>query len=208
MNKLRLSLLVVSIFNLIACGEGTPAAEEANTATVDTPAAPPATTDEMKATKKPKSYTSITEMIEDGGEYAADNNTFKIVSNNPLHIQISNIVMPSQSVEELKKTSMHAIVYVAYNAFASTNIKEITITSVPIIYDGATSKNLGFKEEARYTATIKKEKAQQLMLKRIGTSNFADLLGDGDFANSPSPAFDKLKSEDTIEEVLNELKQK
>ncbi len=208
MKKLKLSLTVITILNFIACGEGTTAVNETSTEIVDTATAPPPATDESKSTKKHSFYPSITALIDSSGDYASDNGTFKIISNSPLHIQISNIAMPSQSVEELKKMSMHGIVYVAYDAFASTNIKEITITSVPIIYDGANSKNLGFNESARYTATIKKERARQVMQQRIGTSNFDDLLGNGEFLNSPSPEFDKLKSEDTIEEVLNQLREK
>jgi len=212
MIKLKLSLTVIAILNFIACGETTTSAEEANASTptpnteiVDTAAGPSPGTNEANS-KKHAFYTSIAALIDGSSDYASENGTFKIISNNPLHIQISNIAMPSQSLDELKKTAMHGIVYVAYDAFASTNINEIKITSVPIVYDGAKNKNLGFAESARYTATIKKERARQVMQQRIGTSNFDDLLGNGEFLNSPSPAFEKLKSEDTIEEVLNQLR--
>jgi hypothetical protein len=215
MNKLKLSLTVITILNFIACVEGTANVEEARATTpdagteiVDTAASASPAAEEGKPVKKHAFYPSITAMIDSAGDYASDNGTFKIISNDPLHIQISNIAMPSQSIDELKKTAMHGIVYVAYDAFASTNIKEITITSVPIVYDGATSKNLGFVESARYTATIKKERARKVMQQRIGTSYFDDLLGNGEFLNSPSPAFEKLKSEDTIEEVLSQLMEK
>jgi hypothetical protein len=164
----------------------------------------------MSSRKKHSSYTSIAEMMEDDYGYASDNGTFKIISKQPLHIQISQIVMPSMSGEEMKDMSLEGLIYITYMTFATTPIEEITITSVPMVYDGATSTNLGFFESGRYTISINKEKARQVMLRICGTSDFDDLLGyeDGNgqiMEDSPTPSFDKLKSTDTNGKVFKLL---
>lgn len=155
-------------------------------------------------------YATIAEMMEDDYGYASDNGTFKIISRKPLQIQISQILIPSMSDEEMKALSLEGLIYIAYMTFATTPIEVIAITSVPMVYDGATSKHLGFNESARYTITIDKEKARQVMLKICGTSNFDDLLGYSEngkyLADSPTPIFEKLKSTDTSEEVFKLLK--
>src|SRR5687767_7829270 len=107
MKKFNFLLTVITILNVVACGEGLTSTKDASASTpdpgteiVDTVAASPAT-DEANPSKKHAFYSSITALIDSSGDYASDNGTFRIISNNPLHIQISNIAMPSQSVEEL-----------------------------------------------------------------------------------------------------------
>lgn len=160
---------------------------------------------------KHKFYASISEMVEELGDFSSENGTFKIISQSPLHIQISNQTDKNGKKELMKKIAMQEIVYVAYEAFATTNISKITITSVPSDIDEFTNNHkLVFINEAATTITITKEKARQVMQSHLGTTNFDDMIGvhvgDSYFAESPSPLLDKLKAEATIEQVINELK--
>jgi hypothetical protein len=204
MNYFKTLCIFVVALNLYACEASTEKKTNTDSAVENTT---------TTAKKAHTIYPTISAMIDSSGDYASDNGTFKIISENPLHIQISKIVMPDTPIDELKKGAMEGIVYIAYQAFASTGIKDITITAVPLIYDATNDKKLGFSEPARYTATISRDKAQEVMQKIVGITNFDDLLGydagEGQYvADSPAPAFEKLKSEDTIEEVLALLTKK
>jgi hypothetical protein len=168
---------------------------------------------EVSGKKGHSVYPSISAMIDSSGDYASDNGTFQIISENPLHIRISRISMPEVSLDQLKYEAKEGIVYIAYTAFASTDIEEITITAVPKMYDAANNKDLGFNKQASYTATINRDIAQKVMQKIAGVNKFDDLLGEdvGNgvyFPDSPNDAFEKLKSEKNIDEVLSMLTNK
>lgn len=214
MKPLTTILFFAAICNLCSCADTEASFENSSSGTTTETIVESSKENQdthVEVTKLPmRKYSTISEMVEDLGDYSADNNTFKVVSEKPLHIRISKMAMPGMQTEELQKMSMSAIIYNAYQAFASTDIEEIKITAVPINFDPESSKLKGFNTSARYTVDINKEKARQVMQKIVGVSNFEDLLGvDGEngqyFENSPNKLFDKLKSEDTAEEVLREL---
>ena len=155
-------------------------------------------------------YQTIAAMIDSSGDFASDNGTFKILSESPLHIQISEITLDGMPNEQIKQETLKNIVYIAYQAFATTEIESLIITSVPLIFDTEKQEIIGYNDNFKTTLTIDRNKAKKVMEQFVGLTDFDDLLGvdagEGQyFPDSPSPKFDKLKSIDTIESVIKAL---
>lgn len=155
-------------------------------------------------------YPTVSAMIDSSGDFSSDNGTFKILSESPLHIQISEITMNGTPDEQIKQETLKNIVYIAYQMFATTEIESVTITSIPLFFDTEKHKSIGFNDNFKTTLTISKDNAKKVMEQFVGLTDFDDLLGaDGGngqyFPDSPSPKFDKLKSLDTIESVIKAL---
>ena len=112
--------------------------------------------------------------------------------------------------EQIKQETLKNIVYIAYQTFATTEIESLTITSVPLIFDSEKQEPIGYNDNFKTTLIIDRNKAKKVMEQFVGLTDFNDLLGadGGDglyFPDSPSPKFDKLKSIDTIENVIKAL---
>jgi len=155
-------------------------------------------------------YPTVAAMIDSSGDFSSDNGTFKILSESPLHIQISEITMDGMPDEQIKQETLKNIVYIAYQTFATTEIESLTITSVPLIFDTEKQKTIGYNDNFKTTLTVDRNKAKKVMEQFVGLTDFDELLGadGGDsqyFPDSPSPKFEKLKSIDTIEKVIKAL---
>lgn len=158
-----------------------------------------------------KHYESVMEMVEDRNDFSTEDGTLKLISKSPLHIQISHQEDKNQDVNRMKRVAMQYLISNAYAAFACTDVSKVTITSVPSDMDEfINNQKLVFLNAAAVTVTITRDKARQVMQSRVGTSNFDDMLGitvgKSYFADSPSPLLNKLKAEDTVEDVISELK--
>jgi hypothetical protein len=156
-------------------------------------------------------YQTVTAMLDSSGDFSSDNGTFKILSESPLHIQISEITLDARPDEQIKQETLKNIVYIAYQTFATTEIESLSITSVPLMFDTEKQELIGYNDNFKTTLTIDRKKAKMVMEQFVGLTDFDDLLGmdTGEglyFPNSPSPKFDKLKSIDTIENVINALR--
>jgi hypothetical protein len=155
-------------------------------------------------------YPTVSAMIDSSGDFSSDNGTFKVLSESPLHIQISEITMNGTPDEKIKQETLKNIVYIAYQTFATTEIDSLTITSIPLIFDTEKQKPIGYDNNFKTTLTINRDKAKKVMEQFVELTDFDDLLGaDGGnglyFPDSPSPKFEKLKSVDTIESVIKAL---
>jgi hypothetical protein len=158
-----------------------------------------------------KHYTSVMEMVEDRNDFTTEDGTLKLISKSPLHIQISTQEDKNQDVNRMKRVSSQFLVSTAYAAFACTDISKITITSVPCDVDEYIQHHkIALLHAAAVTVTITREKARQVMQSHVGTSNFDDMLGipvgNSYSADSPSPLLLKLKAEETIDKLIQELK--
>lgn len=161
--------------------------------------------------KTHKHYASVMEMAEDRNDFSTEDGTLKLISQSPLHIQISAQDYKIQDVNRMRKVASQYLVSTAYAAFACTDISKITITSVPCDMDEYIQNHkIVLLNAAAVTVTITREKARQVMQSHVGTSNFDDMLGiavgESYSADSPSPLLNKLKAEETIDKIIQELK--
>lgn len=151
-------------------------------------------------------YGTVIEMLEAAHDYEGHN--LEILSENPLHIRVSSDFVKGDSKQNMIEQTKRDIIYVAFQAFAETNIDKITVTSIPIIrenfnpnlpYDGKLQNDL------KQTKTITKEQALAILEKYIKTKSFKDLYQLNGTLYLPSDKFDLLKF-GQLENVYNDLK--
>jgi hypothetical protein len=63
-------------------------------------------------------------------DYLIEDGSFKVIQNNPLHIQLSPKIFNSDSEDIIEAIINRAFLYGVYRSFAFTTIDNITITTV------------------------------------------------------------------------------
>lgn len=80
---------------------------------------------------QPLQFASVSEMIEDRGDYAAENETFKLLSTSPLKIQLAPDVVPGDLPENMQREVRRAALYAVYRTFVHTNAKKVEVVAIP-----------------------------------------------------------------------------
>tara|TARA_R110002050_G_scaffold300660_1_gene471268 strand:- start:1949 stop:2746 length:798 start_codon:yes stop_codon:yes gene_type:complete len=151
-------------------------------------------------------YVTVIDMLNKNGDYVDHN--FEVISESPLHVRVSTDFVNGDSEKNMIEQTKRDIIYVAFQAFAGTDIQQITVTSFPIIresfnpnlpYDGQQKQNL------KQTKTITREQALAILEKYIKTKSFNDLYQLNGTLYLPNDKFNLLKS-GQLENVFNELK--
>lgn len=122
-----------------------------------------------------KMFNSIDDVIEDIGEYDAE--TYKIISEAPLHIQISPMVIPNDFEETKKIVAIQDLIMVSFYVIAHSDINEITVTSVPTEYDVVEKKYLGLIEEYSITKTLTRQAGLEYLRSELSISSYNELFG-------------------------------
>jgi hypothetical protein len=166
---------------LIACQ---PSEEAKETSSIDTTPAQQAQNQVVKQPQQElvrpplKQYRDVAAMIEDTDEYHQKNGTFKIISQQPLHIQVSTLTYDGDLDETIRQQVIQDIIYVGFRTFAQTDENEIKITSLPLKGDNPKHKDLDYLQEFKQTATLKRNKAKAILEKYYGHSDFTKLFGE------------------------------
>ena len=195
-------------FSICSCNDNTKNAKTDTEQTTQKPV-------ETSASTIPSKYATVFGLIDTSADFSIEKGTYKIISKDPIHIQISSKVMEGDLDKVIKGLTKKDFVYVAFDAFARTNIDKITITSIPLKTDLNNPQAKGtYLEKYKVSATVTRDKAKSIMEKYIKTSNFDDLMG-GDLNGKKemfmsSPLFDQLKSlnDDFVIHVFDDLTQK
>ncbi len=150
-------------------------------------------------------YSTVLEMLNAAGDYSGHN--LEKLTDNPLHIRVSKDFIKGETENLMIEQTKRDIIYVAFQAFAETNVDEITITSIPVLrndfnpnkpYDGKLLNNL------KLSKTITRENALKILEKYIKTNSFKDLYQLDGTMYLPSDKFDLLKFSQ-LENVFNDL---
>lgn len=160
-------------------------------------------------------YRDITSLIEAIGEYDKQNGTFKLISQKPLHIQVSTPTYNGDLEETIADQVKRDIVYVGFRVFAQTNIEEIKITSLPLKWDNPKIKDFDYIQELKQTVTLKRNRAKKILEKYYGHSDFTQLFGETvDGAYKPEVPNMQIKrmmyndlGEPTLDKVFTQLQQ-
>ena len=120
-------------------------------------------------------FKSVEAMIEEFSDYSVSNKTFKILKNEPLHIQLSPRVVKSDPSNVIELEVKRAVIYGVYRTFVHTNEGSITVTAIPreINFDNKKEKYL---KEFKRTISITREKALELLKKNIKVKSFSQLV--------------------------------
>lgn len=83
------------------------------------------------ATLKPMHFDDVPAMIDDFGDYAADNNTFELISSQPLTIRLSPSVISGEPAENAESEVRRAGLYGVYRTLIHTDAQAVTVQVVP-----------------------------------------------------------------------------
>ena len=158
---------------------------------------------ELKAPDFPR-YNSVLDMLIASSDYTEEAKTLKVLSNDPLHIQVAKETVDGDTKELINEIVKRNIVYVSLQAFAQTDIKSIKITSLPLKLKSDFTFD-SYLDNYQITATITKEKADKVLKKYLNTTDYKKLFQL--FENQifvPSNDFEKLKHSD-LNDVFNDL---
>lgn len=149
-----------------------------------------------------KKYSSVKAMLEDAHDFSIEQGTLKLINNNEsdLHIQVSKPTIENEPDKVIIETVKRDIIYVAFQAFAQTSINKITITSVPIDFNNQKK----YYNTYRQTVTVTRNKADQIMQKEFGTTDYSILFADLNGIQVPSENFDQMKFEN-LDRIYSEL---
>lgn len=150
-------------------------------------------------------YETVLGMLEEAHDYEEHN--LELFTEKPLHIRVSNDYLRGESEQKMIEQTKRDIIYVAFQAFAKTNIDSIIVTSIPIIrkdfnpnlpYDGKMQNNL------KQTKTITREQALEILEKYAKTKSFKDLYQLNGTMYLPNDKFSLLRF-GQLENVYGEL---
>ncbi|MDK1034755.1 hypothetical protein QMS71_09410 [Cronobacter sakazakii] len=141
----------------------------------------------------PEQFKNINELMENYNDYPTynvDGNdfpSFNVVSQKPLHIQISPQTLSGSSAQEVKYESDKAAIYAAYRTLYQTPAERVKITVLPISITPQPRK-VEYIEEGKYDFNITKKQAINLLRKHSNILNADQLMSaDGEW----STAFEK-----------------
>jgi len=124
-----------------------------------------------------KMFDSIDEVIDYFGEHDVESNTYKVISEEPLRIQISPKVLPNDLPRVIKSLTNQDLIMISFFTLAHTDINEITIISVPAEYDLLNDKFIRFVEEYSITKTLTREAGLEYIKTELGISSYSELSG-------------------------------
>ena len=156
-----------------------------------------------------KQYPDVSAMIAATGDYDKENGTFKIISQKPLHIQVSTLTYEGDLEQTIAEQVKRDIVFVGFRTFAQTDIDEIKITSYPLRGDNENKKDFDFIQKYKQTATLTRNKAKAVLEKYYGHTDFSKLFGetvDGTFMPEvPNMQIKRMMYNDMGKPTLDEV---
>jgi hypothetical protein len=153
-------------------------------------------------------FKTVAAMIESFGDYSEEGRTFKVISKNPLHIQLSPVVGETESPQVMQNTTKMTALYGLFRAFIHTPCEQITVTAFPktlVVGDGTAGDYL---KQYSFTVTATRKKALEVLQLFFPGKTFTDLV---DRENQRTKIFDALSYPDQgspgMDAVLARLKE-
>lgn len=124
---------------------------------------------------QPLQFKSVADMIEDRGDYAEENGSFKLVSAKPLKIQLAPTVVPGDAPENVQRELRRAALYGVYRTFAHTNADAVSVTVVPreVTLNPVTSKLL---KAPSVRVSVTREQAMKAAGQLVKANSASDLI--------------------------------
>ncbi|QTM01911.1 hypothetical protein [Mannheimia sp. ZY171111] len=226
MKKQLLSATLITLF-LASCGDETPATTENQATTQTTEQSQPVEKTEKKIkatlpedalkddgfafTKNEKGtviFEKVVDLFEYMGDYSLEDKDLKIVSQNPLHIQIFERVAGDNAdvIDELQYKLIRDI----YKVFSHTAVNEFTLEVIPV--DAKTEKTTKQLAKITQKAKLNREKALEILQAFSAMTSFDDTVSFDENAEytviglDKSKAFDKFNTTNLRPQIAKALK--
>lgn len=82
--------------------------------------------------EEPQQFATVSEMIEDRADFSEELGTYKLISANPLHIQLAAQVVANDLPEVVLSEVQRAAIYGVYRTFIHTDADKVRVTAVPM----------------------------------------------------------------------------
>lgn len=152
-------------------------------------------------------FKTVAAMIESFGDYSEEGRTFKVLSKNPLHIQLSPVVVGTESPQVMQNTTKMTALYGLFRAFIHTPCDKITVTAFPKTLVGGDGTAGDYLKQYSFTVEATRKKALQVLQSFFPGKAFADLV---DAEDQRTKIFDALSYPDQgspgMDAVLERLK--
>lgn len=148
---------------------------------------------EQKVNEQPSAefikYPTVVQMLNESYDFTEEEGSLKVLSKQgkPLHVQVSKPIVDGDLDKVIEEQTMRDIVYVAFQAFAQTDINELTISSVPMKGKGK------YLDQYKLTLTVSRDNAVSILKKYLNTENFQTLFRLEGTIWLPSENFSVLK---------------
>lgn len=119
---------------------------------------------------------SVVEMIEDRGDYAVETRTFKLISEDPLHIQLSPSVSPADEPKYVQEDARRTLIYGIYRTFIHTDVDKVRVTSIPLEIVDLQSYKTRYLEDQKIELEIDRDGALNAVKAFLPVNAFADLV--------------------------------
>ncbi|HWM24473.1 MAG TPA: hypothetical protein VNP98_06590 [Chthoniobacterales bacterium] len=140
-------------------------------------------------------YPTVQKLMEEAAtNYSNEEGTFKVISNHPLHIQISPLIPLKSPSDWIESTVHQEAVQTVFEAFIHTPVNALTITVLPKTWEdsGKTGAPL---TEFRVSLSVTRKRALALLNRYFPGKGFEDLVGTQDGGpDMPTKVFDALSS--------------
>ena len=80
---------------------------------------------------QPQQFGTVSEMVEDFGDFSAENGTFAVLSEQPLQVRFAATVVPGDLPENVNREVRRAALYGVYRTFLHTTAESVQVTAVP-----------------------------------------------------------------------------
>jgi len=124
-----------------------------------------------------KTFPSVEIMMIKFNDYLIEDGSFKVIQNNPLHIQLSPKIFNSDPEDIIEAIINRGFLHGVYRSFAFTNIDNITITVVPI--EGKLMERTSvplYKKTLSKTLSITRTEALRIIQTYIDISKISELF--------------------------------
>lgn len=153
-------------------------------------------------------FENIVDLFEYMGDYSLEDKDLKIVSQNPLHIQIFESVMGNDegSIDDLQ----YKLVRDIYKVFTHTNVNEFTLEVIPV--DSKTEKTTKQLAKITQKAKLNRDKALEILQAFSAMKSFDDTVSFDENAEytviglDKSKAFDKFNTTNLRPRIAKALK--
>lgn len=182
---------------LIGCSED----KHTNAEKKDEPAIVQVATVESSETSEFTKYPTVIQMLNESHDFTEEDGSLKILSKEEknIHIQVSKLIFDGDQEKIIKEQTMRDIVYVAFQAFAQTDINSLTISSVPMKEKG------NYINKYKLTLTVSRENAKNILKEYLNTEDFKTLFNLEGTIWIPSENFNVLTFKN-LNDVFSKLK--
>jgi len=143
----------------------------------------------------PTRFSHVRLAINSFHDYTEDRGTFRVISKDPLHIQLSPLVVPNDFPETIEELLRRSMLYGIFRTFIHTDADAITVTVVPLeINLKADTERL--LPSYKQTAHVTRATALGVSRRLLGITSFDDLVetqihGDSAITDMWSGAFNR-----------------